>query len=44
MSEKEDKLQKAFKLSDSLFLCEKEKLISKLEEKLRRITNKKIWI
>lgn len=39
MSEKEDKLQKALKLSDLLFLRKREKLISKLEEKLRRITN-----
>jgi len=39
MSEKKDKLQKAYKLSDLLFSREREKLISELKEKLRRITN-----
>lgn len=39
MSEKEDKLKKALKLSDLLFFREKEKFISELEESLRRISN-----
>lgn len=36
---KKDKLEKALELSDLLFLREKEKLISKLEESLRKISN-----
>lgn len=39
MTEKVDKLRKALELSDLLFLREKEKLISKLEESLRKISN-----
>jgi len=39
MTKKEDKLQKAFKLSDLLFLREREKLISELKENLRKISN-----
>ena len=39
MSEKEDKLQKAFELSDLLFLREKEKLMSELNESIRKISN-----
>jgi len=36
---KKDKLQKALELSDLLFLREREKLILKLEESLRKISN-----
>jgi len=39
MSEKEDKLQKALKLSDLLFFREKEKIILELKESLERISN-----
>lgn len=39
MTKKEDKLQKAFKLSDLLFLREREKLISELKENLGKISN-----